>query len=322
MWMPQEVVISKMNDKSKRNVKITILLLVLLFLLLGLNYRQLYSAWAIRSETRRLVNVAANAPEEFQNPEPMEDHFNGKLSSDFWEFTVIDGGGKVSNETSWHSAAMAFDGSLVIQHFPDPLFKDESPAWHVPAADPYNNVSLIGGSGFRPSISEDVILKFTAKASKGFYGTAGVIFQPAGTLQKDGQFVKPFDMFGFAVIGNESSVVGVNGPLCYLALQQIPPVQPKPLQVDIQSLNTYEIRLRWVDQTEWLGSVKVDGTVQCQIAMPPFGPVEVHVWSDNALVLSQPRRLWEIAPAMDLKYQNGGDKQFSLGMIQIFEEKR
>ncbi|HSB02693.1 MAG TPA: hypothetical protein VLE49_18730, partial [Anaerolineales bacterium] len=68
--------------------------------------------------------------------------------------------------------------------------------------------------------------------------------------------------------------------------------------------------------------IKVDGVTQCQVSMPAFGPVEVHVWSDNALVLSRPRRWWEIAPAMDFKYQDGGDKQFSVGTIQIFAEAR
>ncbi len=55
--------------------------------------------------------------------------------------------------------------------------------------------------------------------------------------------------------------------------------------------------------------------------MPPFGPVEVHVWSDNALALHRPRRWWEIGPTLSLKYQDGGDKQFHVGMIQIFEDR-
>jgi hypothetical protein len=54
--------------------------------------------------------------------------------------------------------------------------------------------------------------------------------------------------------------------------------------------------------------------------MPAFGPVEVHVWSDNFLVTTQPRRWWELAPGMDLFFQDGGEKQFQLGRIEIFEE--
>jgi hypothetical protein len=56
--------------------------------------------------------------------------------------------------------------------------------------------------------------------------------------------------------------------------------------------------------------------------MPAFGPVEVHVWSDNFLVTTQPRRWWELAPLMDLKFQDGGEKRFELGSIQIFAEPR
>lgn len=311
------------NERGKGKVKSMslILILALLVLWLGLNYRQLYSAWAIRSETKRLADLALSAPDEFQNPLPIEDRFEGKLSPDFWKFTTINGGGEVSNEMAWHSAAIAVNNALTIQHFPDPLFVNESPRRHPPGPEQYNNVTLISKDGFRPSKSKDIVLKFTVWVNEGFYGSAGVIFQPVGTLQKDGFFVKPFDMFGFSVLGKESSVMGVNGPLCYLSLSLVP-VQVEPLQVEVQSLHTYEIRLRWVNQTEWLGSVKVDDTIQCQIAMPAFGPVEVHAWSDNVLVSDRPRRWWEIAPSMDLEYQDGGDKQFNIEMIRIFEEAR
>ncbi len=311
-----------LNAQRNCALRIIVLFLIPLLLLVGLNYRQLYSAWLIRSETQRLENLAVDAPAEFQNPAPVEDRFvGGKLSPDFWKFTSINGGGKASHEMSWHSAAISLDSSLVLQHFPDQSFKSEGPDWHAPAADQYNNVTLIGGSGFRPSASKDVVLKFTLRVKEGFYGTAGVIFQPVGTLQKDGLFVKPFDMFGFSIMGKESSIKGARGPICYLALNQMP-VQVEPLQVEPRSLHAYEVRLRWISQTEWSGSVKVDDTTQCQITMPPFGPVEVHVWSDNSLVRDRPRRWWEIAPSLDLQYQDGGDKQFSLEMIQILEETR
>jgi hypothetical protein len=303
-------------------MKIIGLLLVPIIVFFGLNYRQLYSSWAIRSETKRLANLAANAPTEFQNPTPLEDNFDEKLSTDFWKFTTINGAGKVSNENTWHSAGIQIEHGLSIHHFPDPDFEDENiKLRNAPAAGQYNNVTLIGGSGFRPTPSNDVVLQFSSKVSETFYGTAGVIFQQAGTLQKDGMFVKPFDMFGFSVAGKESSITGVNGPLCYLALNWMP-VEVQPLHVDAQSLHTYEIRLRWISQTEWLGIMKVDDTEQCQIRMPAFGSVEVHVWSDNALVVHRPQRWWEIAPSMDLKFQDGGDKQFQLGMIRIFEEMR
>jgi hypothetical protein len=167
-----------------------------------------------------------------------------------------------------------------------------------------------------------VVLKFTSRVSEDSYGSAGVIFQPEGTLQKDGVFVKPFDMFGVAVMGEESSAEGVSGALCTLALNWAP-ASVQALAIDARTTwHEYEIRLRWISQTEWLGIVSVDDTGMCQMTLPAFGPVEVQVWSDNALVIQQPRHWWEIAPAMDLKFQDGGEKQFDLGTIQIFAEAR
>ena len=114
---------------------------------------------------------------------------------------------------------------------------------------------------------------------------------------------------------------GMNGPVCYLALKAMP-VRVDMLQVDPHAWHTYELRLRWVSKTEWLGIVKVDEDTQCEIPMPAFGPVEVQVWSDNALVSQKPRRWWEIAPALDLKFENGGEKLFQLDDIQISAETR
>src|SRR6266540_3710335 len=301
-------------------MKIIPLILMPLILFIGLNYRQLYSAWAIKSETKRLVNLAATAPDEFQNPSPLEDNFDEKLSTDFWKFSAINGAGRVSSEGAWHAAEIKIEQGLSIRHFPDPDFEHENVKFPTkPAPGQYNNVTLIGGSGFRPTPSNDVVLKFMARVGQRFYGTAGVIFQPVGTLQEDGFFVKPFDMFGFSIAGTESSIAGINGPLCYLALNWIP-VQVNPLHVDTQAMHAYEIRLRWINQTEWSGTVKVDDAVQCEISLPALGLVEVHVWSDNFLVTHRPRRWWEIAPAMDLKFQDGGEKQFDLGMIQVSAE--
>jgi len=310
---------SQMSERKDRLVKALIFFLALFVLFLVLNISQLYSAWAVWSETNRLTALAESALDAHQNPAPLEDHFEGKLSEDFWKFTTINGAGLVSNELAWHATDITFDDGLVIQHYPDPDFYDESSARREPASERYNNATLIGGSGFRPTPSADVVLKFTAQVDEGFYGTAGVIIQPAGTLGEDGFFAKPFDMFGFSVTGDESSINGISGPLCYLALNWVP-VEIRPLQVDPYGWNSYEIRLRWISKTEWLGTVSVDDKELCRIPMPAFGPVEVHVWSDNFLVTTQPRRWWELAPAMDLYFQDGGEKQFRLRSIQIFEE--
>ncbi len=308
-------------SKRQMKMKIIYLLLAAILLFLGLNYRQLYSIVVIQSESRRLASVASSSPDEYQNPDPLTENFDGGLSPQFWKFSIIDGGGEVSNKNAWHSASMTFDHGLTINHVPDPQFKNESSSLTPPAAEQYTNVALIGGSGFQPTASNDVVLRFSSRVSEPFYGTAGVIFQPAGTLRKDGWVVKPFDMFGFSVAGAESSIQGVSGPFCYLALNWIP-VKANALPVDARTWHDYEIRLRWISKTEWLGMVTVDHAASCQISMPAFGPMEVQVWSDNSLVIYKPRRWWEIAPSMDLKFQDGGEKQFYLRTIEISAEAR
>jgi hypothetical protein len=310
---------SQMSERKDSLMKALIFFLALFVLFLVLNISQLYSAWAVWSETNRLTALAESSPDEYKNPAPLEDHFKGDLSGDFWKFTTINGAGEVSNELAWHSTAITIDNGLSILHSPDPDYYDESPARREPASERYNNATLIGGSGFRPTPSADVVLKFTAQVNEDFYGTAGVIVQPAGTLQEDGFFAKPFDMFGYSITGAESSINGISGPNCYLALNWVP-VEVQPLQVDPHTWGSYEIRLRWISKTEWLGTVSVDDKELCRIPMPALGMVEVHVWSDNFLVTTQPRRWWEFAPAMDLYFQDGGEKQFQLGSIQIFEE--
>ena len=305
-----------------KTIYILLLPIVAVLVWLGLNYRQLYSVLTIRSETSRLEKMASNALEEYGNPESLEDKFNGELSPHFWNFSIINGGGKVSHDDAWHSTAMTLHDGLTIHHVPDLEFKYENAdLMHQPAAEQYNNLTLIGARGFHPTPSSDVVLNFSSQVSEGFYGTAGVIFQPVGTLQEDGLFVKPFDMFGFSVAGKESSIQGVNGALCYLALNWMP-VNVNALPVDVHTWHEYGIRLRWISKTEWEGSVHVDGVPTCEMSMPAFGPVEVHVWSDNSLVLHRPRRWWEIASSMDMKFQDGGDKQFQMGNIQISAETR
>lgn len=270
----------------------------------------------------RLNEQALRLPSDFQNPAPEQDLFDGGLSSQFWNFTTINGAGQVSNDLAWHVAAITFEHNILLQHFPDSDFANENAdMFQSPAADQYNNVTLIGGSGFLPTPKEDVVLKFTSRISEDFYGSAGVIFQPQGTLRKDGTFAKPFDMFGVAVLGNESNVQGVNGALCYLALNWTPS-RVQSLSVDAHTWYEYTIRLRWLNATTWQGTVSVDGEEKCRMTLPAFGSLEVQVWSDNALVTTQPRHWWELAPTLEMGLQNGGEKQYELGSIRIYAEAR
>lgn len=295
---------------------------IVCILFLGLNFRQLYVIRAIRSETKRLTDLAMNTPDEFRNPEPVEDHFTGGVSPAFWKFFTINGGGKVLNADAWHAVSVTYKQELIIQHHPDADFDHENAnLFNKPAAEQYNNASFISRDNFRPTPSTDVVLKFSVKVGDSFYGTSGVIFQPMGTLQKDGMIVKPFDMFGLSIVGKESLVQGVNGSLCYLALSSVP-VEVDAFSADARDWHDYEIRLRWLSKTEWLGTVKMDDASVCQMSMPAFGPVEVHVWSDNVLAMYQPPRWWEIGPFLNLKFQNSGEKQFCVRTIQISTEDR
>ncbi|HEU0296555.1 MAG TPA: hypothetical protein VFR47_27715 [Anaerolineales bacterium] len=306
--------------RAKRSLNMRFVLLMPPILFLGLNSIQLFSNWAIWSETRRLEDLAMQSSADFQNPAPVADHFTGESLSDFWKFSIINGAGRVSRENTWHAASITFEPVLTLHHFLDPDFEQEDTSlFRKPAAGRYNNVSLIGGRGFRPTPTSDVLLTFDSRTSGEFYGTAGVVFQPAGILHEDGLFTGPFDMFGFSVIGEASDLGGMDGPICYLALKAMP-VQVGALQVDARAWHSYELRLHWVSKTEWLGILKIDQVEQCQISMPAFGPVEVHVWSDNALANQKPRRWWEVAPALDLKFEDGGEKLFQLDDIQISAE--
>jgi len=247
----------------------------------------------------------------------MEDFENGL--SEFWDFTIINGAGQISNETAWHAAEMEIDHQLTLRHVQDPKFDTVNKKWQEPSSEQYNNVTLIGGSGFQPTPSSDVIVEFKSRVDEDFYGTAGVILQPTGTLQSDGMFAQPFDMFGFSVIGRESTVNGINGSICYLALNWIP-VEVEALNVDPELWHSYQIRLHQVSRIEWLGTVSVDGSELCRMPMPAFGPLEIQVWSDNYLVSTQQQRWWQIAPVLELGFQDGGNKEFHLDDIRIFEE--
>ena len=99
-----------------KTVYILLLPIVVLLILIGLNYRQLYSAWAIHKEYKQLERNALTAADEYQNPEPLEDHFGETLSQDFWNFSIINGAGKVSHADTWHSTAMTIQDGLNIHH--------------------------------------------------------------------------------------------------------------------------------------------------------------------------------------------------------------
>ena len=307
------------QEWKKRFTWIVLLVLTPAIFFAGFNFQQLYSTWTVRNETRRLARLAEDATDGFENPELLMEDFENGLSTEFWDFTTINGAGQISNENAWHAAEMEIDHQLTLRHGQDPQFETESTDWQELSSGQYNNVTLIGGSGFQPTPSSDVIVEFKSRVDENFYGTAGVILQPAGTLQADGMFALPFDMFGFSVIGRESAVNGINGPICYLALNWAP-VEVQALNVDPEVWHTYQIRLHQVSRIKWTGTVSVDGSDLCRMTMPAFGPLEIQVWSDNYLVNTQPQRWWQIATVLELGFQEGGNKEFHLDDIRIYEE--
>ena len=113
------------QDRKKRVIKIALLVLTLPVLFAGLNFQQLYSAWTVRSETQRLAKLAGDAPDDFENPAPLTEDFEEGLSTAFWDFTIINGAGQVSNETAWHAAEMVIDHQLILRHVQDSKFETE-----------------------------------------------------------------------------------------------------------------------------------------------------------------------------------------------------
>ena len=275
----------------------------------------------VANETRQLERSAGYASTEYENPASLSEDFENGLSREFWDFTIINGAGQVSNETAWHAAEMVIDHQLTLRHVPDPEFLNESTKRREPANERYNNVTLIGGSGFQPTSLEDVIVEFKGRVSRDFYGTAGVVLQPEGTLQADGLFVRPFDMFGLSIIGRESSFIGNHGPVCYLALNWAP-AGVEALNVDPQLWHAYQIRLHWISKTQWQGTMSVDGVDLCQMTMPALGPMEIHVWSDNYRLTRTPKQVLEIDPSLDVSFQDGGEKSFFIDDIRIFTKER
>ena len=159
----------------------------------------------------------------------------------------------------------------------------------------------------------------TMQASPGFFETAGVVFEPVDTLQPDGSFKPsaPFNMFGASIIGPESNVYGHSGAVCSMALNWWPSASSLG-DIDIYVPHTYEIRLHWLSERSWLGIVSVDGTERCRMELPPFGPVEIQIWSDGYWLSTSP---WWKLHAPRLSLQNG-EKCFRFDTVGVRSEYR
>jgi hypothetical protein len=300
-----------------------IIAIVVLVLIPGLNARQISSWYLVQSEKSRLTKSAMVTLPPVALKAAVSDDFNSGLSPKFWDLTIINSARHISHASSFHAAEFKTQGNMLeIVHRNDPDFNIESPdLWN---GEQYTDVALFGASGFEPRSATDVVLHIGMKVSADFYGTAGVIFQPVGMISQEGKLEQPpdmvVDMIGVSLVGPESQAPGLSGPFAYLTLNS-ETAKTEPLSgINEQEWHDYEVRLRWDSIKEWTEIVSVDGVVQAAISMPPFGPVQLKVWSDNYKITYPPRIWWEFSAMPALTYQNGGNKTFYIRNIQVAEE--
>ncbi len=301
---------------------IVFILLVVLVVLLAANFQSLYLSYAVARAWQRLAasNPAVGA---HANPPAMSDSPDGALAP-LWRFSLINGAGQVSSDDTFHAASHTVqDGLRLLSLHPDPDFPAENgDMWARPAAGRYNNVAFVSRGGWLPTAQADIVITFYARVNPGFYGTAGLVIQPEGTLSEQGLFVDSFDMAGVTFVGPESSLQGHHGALLNLSLGWAPARTLPITGADMFRAAQYELRIRRVDARAWRVSVAVDGQAAGALDMPPFGPFEIQVWSDNYR-LEYARPTWlHLAPLQSVSYQDGGEKTFIIGALQVGEAAR
>ena len=283
-----------------------------LFVFMTANYQVILGFIGAQIEAMRLRENATRR-DILDNPPDAADSFENILS-DVWETRVINGSGMVDPGPEFSSGKYELkDGSLFMHLRTDPEFESK------PVSKRYNNVALIGFRGYSPAPGRDIVARAIMQAGPGFFGTAGIVFEPENTLLPDGSFRPnaPFNMFGASIIGPESNVYGVSGAVCSMALNWWPSASSLG-DVDVYEPHTYEIRLRWLSTRSWLGIVSVDGQERCQMQVPPFGPVELQIWSDGYWLSTAP---WWKLGMPQLNLQNG-EKYFKFDSVEVRSEYR
>ena len=251
-----------------------------------------------RQETARLIRRGADP--QHVNPSAQRDDFSAGIGSP-WAFNIINGGNKIGRAPAFHNTTVSVEKGLVISQLPDSDFAGE------PRDKQYNNATLIGFQGYQPTPTEDVLFQARIQVSPNLYGSAGMMVQPRWTILEDGSFVGPFKnqaftLFGICFLGPESNLLGQNGATVEKVINWWP-VEVQGLgKVDMHELHTYTLRLHWVDEKAWLGTTSVDGQVLSTMELPPFGPLELHVWGDNYKLATS----WNGTP--DITFQNGEQK--------------
>ena len=248
-------------------------------------------------ETARLIRRGAD-PRHI-NPPPQRDDFSAGIGSP-WAFNIINGGSQIGRAPKFHNTSVSIERGLVIaQHF-DADYERETPNQH------YNNATLIGFQGYQPTPFEDVLFQARMQVSPDFYGSAGMMVQPHGTIVENGDFIGPFNnqaftLFGVCFLGPENNLLGHNGATVEKIINWWPE-EVQGLDVDMRQPHTYTLRLHWVDEKTWLGTTSVDGVVMSTMSLPPLGPLEVHIWGDNYKLSTS----WNGTPVIGM--QNGDPK--------------
>jgi hypothetical protein len=254
-------------------------IVISIVLLFGQRLAGQFMAW---QENQRLRAVGAD-PHHTNSP-AQSDSFAGELSP-AWAFKIINGAGQIGNGLEFHNTSLSLEHGLTIsQHF-DPDFNQESASAGQPASQRYNNATLIGFQGYQPTPGEDVLVQARMQVSPDFYGSAGLVLQPQGTILEDGSFQgrfhnQAFTFFGICFIGPESNLFGKSGTTVERVVNWWPE-EVQGLDVDMYEPHTYLLRLHWVDDQTWQGITSVDGQVVSSMTLPPLGPLEVQLWSDN-----------------------------------------
>lgn len=269
-------------------------------------------AW---QETQRLLRAGADP--NHVNPPAQNESFDGTLSS-AWAFNIINGAGQVGRAPEFHNTTVTLDQGLTIsQHF-DPDFSRKSNRTGAIATEQYNNATLIGFQGYQPTPTEDVVFLTRMQVSPNFYGTAGFMLQPLGTILSDGNFHgrfgnSAFTLFGICFIGPESNLHGKSGATAQSVINWWPETVQE-LDVDMHELHTYQLRLQWVNETTWLGVISVDGQVRSSMTLPPLGPVEAHLWGDNYTLGTSRTGVPQVG------YQNGDTKWIRFEAVSAWTE--
>jgi hypothetical protein len=283
---------------------------IFLFAFMFVNYQFVLGFIGAQVEAWRLRENAAGKV-VLENPSDAADSFKNGLS-DHWETRVINGSGMVNPGPEFSSGKFEVkDGGLLMYLSRDPDFENK------PTSKRYNNVALIGFRGYSPAPDRDIVASAIMQAGPGFFGTAGIVFEPVYTLQQDGAFKPsaPFNMFGASIIGPESEIYGNSGAVCSLAVNWWPSASSLG-DLNIHQPHTYEIRLQWLSARSWLGIITVDGTERCRMELPPFGPVELQIWSDGYFLSTSP---WWKLHTPRIGFQNG-EKYFRFDAVEVRTE--